>query len=205
MSKSFADTLKLIRTEQGLSQQQLADKLFVDRSSIANWESGRRIPNALLITRIAETLGVDIGTLMTSVNEEEEARPRVIVLDDEKIILTGEMVTLEKVMPNALITGFTNTDDAITYAKSNNIRIFFSDIEMGDVNGIELSKEFLKINPRTNIIFLTAYADYSIDAWSTGASGFMVKPITEESLRKQLEHLRYPVSRLENLLWNGLN
>ena len=102
MSKSFADTLKLIRTEQGLSQQQLADKLFVDRSSIANWESGRRIPNALLITRIAETLGVDIGTLMTSVNDEQEARPRVIVLDDEKIILRGEMATLEKVMPNAL-------------------------------------------------------------------------------------------------------
>ena len=198
MSKSFADTLKLIRTEQGLSQQQLADKLFVDRSSIANWESGRRIPNALLITRIAETLGVDIGTLMTSVNDEQEARPRVIVLDDEKIILRGEMATLEKVMPNALISGFTNTDDAITYAKSNNIRIIFSDIEMGNTNGIELSKEFLKINPRTNIIFLTAYADYSIDAWSTGASGFMVKPITEESLRKQLEHLRYPVSRLEN-------
>lgn len=198
MSKSFADTLKLIRTEQGLSQQQLADKLFVDRSSIANWESGRRIPNALLITRIAETLGVDIGTLMTSVNDEQEARPRVIVLDDEKIILRGEMATLEKVMPNALISGFTNTDDAITYAKSNNIRIIFSDIEMGDVNGIELSKEFLKINPRTNIIFLTAYADYSIDAWSTGASGFMVKPITEESLRKQLEHLRYPVIKLVN-------
>lgn len=198
MSKSFADTLKLIRTEQGLSQQQLADKLFVDRSSIANWESGRRIPNALLITRIAETLGVDIGTLMTSVNDEQEARPRVIVLDDEKNILRGEMATLEKAMPNALISGFTNTDDAITYAKSNNIRIIFSDIEMGDVNGIELSEEFLKINPRTNIIFLTAYADYSIDAWSTGASGFMVKPITEESLRKQLEHLRYPVSKLEN-------
>ena len=199
MSKSFADILKQIRTEQGLSQQQLADKLFVDRSSIANWESGRRVPNAILITKIAETLGVDIGTLMTSVNEEEEAKPRVIVLDDEKIILRGEMATLEKVMPNALISGFTNTDDAITYAKSNNIRIIFSDIDMGDVNGIELSKEFLKINPRTNIIFLTAYADYSMDAWTTGASGFMVKPITEESLRKQLEHLRYPVNRLENL------
>lgn len=198
MSKSFADILKQIRTEQGLSQQQLADKLFVDRSSVANWESGRRVPNALLITRIAETLGVEIGTLMTSVNDEQEARPRVIVLDDEKIILRGEMATLEKVMPNALISGFTNTDDAITYAKSNNIRIIFSDIEMGDVNGIELSKEFLKINPRTNIIFLTAYADYSMDAWTTGASGFMVKPITEESLRKQLEHLRYPVNRLEN-------
>jgi transcriptional regulator with XRE-family HTH domain len=198
MGTAFSERLKKLRTERGLSQQQLANKLFVDRSSIANWESGRRIPNALLITRIAETLGVDIGTLMTSVNDEQEARPRVIVLDDEKIILRGEMATLEKVMPNALISGFTNTDDAITYAKSNNIRIIFSDIEMGDVNGIELSEEFLKINPRTNIIFLTAYADYSIDAWSTGASGFMVKPITEESLRKQLEHVRYPVSKLEN-------
>lgn len=198
MSKSFADTLKQIRTEQGLSQQQLADKLFVDRSSVANWESGRRVPNALLITRIAETLGVEIGTLMTSVNEEQEARPRVIVLDDEKIILRGEMATLEKAMPNALISGFTNPDDAITYAKSNKIRIIFSDIEMGNTNGIELSKKFLEINPHTNIIFLTAYADYSMDAWTTGASGFMVKPITEESLRKQLEHLRYPVNRLEN-------
>lgn len=198
MNRSFADTLKQIRTEQGLSQQQLADKLFVDRSSVANWESGRRVPNALLITRIAETLGVEIGTLMTSVNEEQEARPRVIVLDDEKIILRGEMATLEKAMPNALISGFTNPDDAITYAKSNNIRIIFSDIEMGNTNGIELSKKFLEINPHTNIIFLTAYADYSMDAWTTGASGFMVKPITEESLRKQLEHLRYPVNRLEN-------
>lgn len=198
MSRSFADTLKQIRTEQGLSQQQLADKLFVDRSSVANWESGRRVPNAMLITRIAESLSVDIGMLMTSVNEEEEAKPRVIVLDDEKIILRGEMATLTKVMPNASISAFTNPEDAIAYAKSNNIRIIFSDIEMGNTNGIELSKEFLKINPRTNIIFLTAYADYSIDAWSTGASGFMVKPITEDSLRKQLEHLRYPVNRLEN-------
>ena len=198
MSKPFADILKQLRTEQGLSQQQLADKLFVDRSSIANWESGRRVPNALLITRIAETLGVEIGMLMTSVNEEEEARPKVIVLDDEKIILRGELTTLEKVIPNALITGFTNPDDAITYAKSNSVRIIFSDIEMGNTNGIELSKKFLEINPHTNIIFLTAYADYSMDAWTTGASGFMVKPITEESLRKQLEHLRYPVNRLEN-------
>ena len=110
MSRSFADTLKKIRTEQGLSQQQLADKLFVDRSSVANWESGRRVPNAMLITRIAESLSVDIGMLMTSVNEEEEAKPRVIVLDDEKIILRGEMATLTKVMPNASISAFTNPE-----------------------------------------------------------------------------------------------
>ena len=48
MKDSFADTLKQFRTEKNLSQQQLADMLFVERSTIANWETGRRIPDAVL-------------------------------------------------------------------------------------------------------------------------------------------------------------
>jgi len=39
---------------------------------------------------------------------------------------------------------------------------------------------------------LTAYVDYSFDAWSTGASGFMLKPITREGVLAQLKNLRYP-------------
>jgi DNA-binding LytR/AlgR family response regulator len=50
----------------------------------------------------------------------------------------------------------------------------------------------LEINPRTNILFLTAYPDYSLDAWETEASGFILKPLTPESIRKQLKKLRYP-------------
>ena len=50
MKDSFADTLKQFRTDKKLSQQQLADMLFVERTTIANWETGRRCfcgsPNA---------------------------------------------------------------------------------------------------------------------------------------------------------------
>ena len=35
-------------------------------------------------------------------------------------------------------------------------------------------------------------AEYSLAAWSTGASGFMVKPITVQGVREQLENLRHP-------------
>ena len=42
MKDSFADTLKQFRTDKKLSQQQLADMLFVERTTIANWETGRR-------------------------------------------------------------------------------------------------------------------------------------------------------------------
>ena len=58
MSLSIADALRKLRMERGLSQQQLADMLFVDRSSIASWESGRRTPDAAVIGGLAEALKV---------------------------------------------------------------------------------------------------------------------------------------------------
>lgn len=45
-----------------------------------------------------------------------------------------------------------------------------------------------------NIVFLTAYPDYAVDAWKTEASGFMLKPLTPESVKEQLNKLRYPFS-----------
>lgn len=65
---------------------------------------------------------------------------------------------------------------------------------MGKTNGLNLCRQLLEINPRTNVVYLTAYSEYSLDAWSTGASGFMLKPITAEGVRSQLQNLRYPFS-----------
>ena len=48
-----------------------------------------------------------------------------------------------------------------------------------------------KISPLV-IYFLTAYPEYSVDAWNTEASGFMVKPITLEGVMAQLKKLRHP-------------
>ena len=68
----------------------------------------------------------------------------------------------------------------------------FLDIELGKTSGLDLCRALLDINPRTNVIYLTAYIEYSFDAWSTGASGFMLKPLTPEGVRAQLKNLRYP-------------
>ena len=68
------------------------------------------------------------------------------------------------------------------------------DIELGKTSGLNLCDTLLEINPRTNVIFLTAYPDYSLDAWDTEASGFMVKPLTTNAVRLQLKKLRYPLS-----------
>lgn len=61
------------------------------------------------------------------------------------------------------------------------------------MNGIELCRKLLELNPRTNIIYLTGYSDYAVDAWATGASGFLLKPLSDEKIKQALSMLRYPM------------
>ena len=55
----FKDKLKQIRKEHGISQQALADAIFVSRSAIAKWESGLGYPNASSMTALTEYFEVD--------------------------------------------------------------------------------------------------------------------------------------------------
>ncbi|MBR5162984.1 MAG: response regulator, partial [Schwartzia sp.] len=62
----------------------------------------------------------------------------------------------------------------------------------GKTSGMDLCRALLALNPRTNVVFLTAHSEYAFDAWSTGASGFLLKPITPEAVQAHLENLRNP-------------
>ena len=195
MNLRFAETLKMLRTKKGISQRELAEQMYVNRSTITRWESGTRLPDVEMISRLSQCLGIDVGKLFSKAAESDDA-PNVILVDDRKIFLAGALPILEEVLPSATITGFTRPSEAIEYAKTNLIALAFLDIEMGTgkTNGLDLCRKLLEINPRTNVIYLTAYIEYSFDAWSTGASGFTLKPITAEGVRAQLKNLRYPFS-----------
>lgn len=192
MNAEFSETLRKLREEKGLSQKQLGKQMFVNHSTIARWENGTRLPDAAMISRLAKCLGVDTNTLFRLAAESEES-PNVIMVEDSKVILTEGLTILGDVMPNATITGFIWPLEAIEYAKSNRIALAVLDIELGTASGLDLCRTLLEINPRTNVVFLTAYPDYSLDAWNTDACGFMVKPLTPESVREQLKKLRYPL------------
>ena len=192
MENTFAEKIKNLRIKNMLSQQQLASKLFVDRSSIANWENGRRMPDAILISRLAKCLGVDVAELLDAASVES-APPNIILVDDEDILLTGAMTILSDVMPDATITGFTRVSEAVEFANNHRISIAFLDIEIGRNNGLDLCRRLLEINPTTNVIFLTSYPDYALNARETSASGFLVNPLHVEDVKEELKKLRFPV------------
>lgn len=191
MNTLFADILKKLRTEKGLSQRELSDKIFVTRTAITKWESGSRLPDAAMIKRISEALGVDMSILLAAVAESDEY-PNVIMVDDNAVILNGGLPIIEEVIPNASVTGFTKPSEAIDFARANRVALAFLDIEMGTVSGLDVCSELLEINQHTNVVYLTAYSNYSLDAWETVACGFMLKPITAEAVKNQLGKLRFP-------------
>lgn len=193
MNRLFAETLKKLRTDKGLSQRELAERMYVNRSTVARWESGSRLPDAVMISRLSQCLSTDVNILLSAAAESDDA-PNVIMVDDRKLFLSGALPILEEAMPDAIITGFNRSSEALEYAQVNRIALAFLDIEIGKTNGLDLCRALLAINPRTNVVYLTAHVEYSFDAWSTGASGFLLKPITPETLRAQLKNLRYPFS-----------
>lgn len=191
MNARFAETLRKLRADRGLTQRELAQGMYVTRSTVSRWESGSRPPDAVMMSRLAQCLDVDVAVLLAAAVESDES-PNVIMVDDRKIVLSGSLPVLEESMPSATIVGFTSPAEALEYARGNRVVLAFLDIELGKTSGFDLCRALLNTNPRMNVVFLTAYAEYSLDAWSTGASGFMVKPITPEGVCKQLANLRYP-------------
>ena len=191
MKHTFGEALLKARKQKRMSQQELAESIPVTRASVANWEADRRLPNATIIAKIAEVLEIDVSELLDTANKDD-IHPNVIIVDDNKIVLTGGAPIIEKALPNAKVACFTKPSQAIAYAKENRIALAFLDIELGLTNGIDLCNELHSINPRMNVVFLTAYPEYSVDAWNTKASGFMVKPITLEGVKEQLKKLRHP-------------
>jgi two-component SAPR family response regulator len=86
--------------------------------------------------------------------------------------------------------------------KNEKCDVAFLDIEMKGMNGVELARELKKINPDINIIFSTGFGTYRDVAFDLHASGYLIKPITAESIKRELDNLRRPVAEPKRLKVN---
>lgn len=68
-----------------------------------------------------------------------------------------------------------------------NFDIYFLDIKMDKINGIELAKSIRSKKKESIIVFITAYKDYVFDAFDVRAFNYLLKPINEEKLNRVLK------------------
>ena len=123
---------------------------------------------------------------------------RIAVCDDERAI-RNELVELIKIQhPEAYVMSFSSGEEML--AIQENFSIYFLDIDMVGLSGIEIAKEIRKRQGQKSksiIIFVTAYREYMEDAFDVNAYHYLVKPIKEEKVFGVLDRAWKDMASLE--------
>ena len=71
---SVGTHIRRIRTERHMTQEQLAEKLFVTRQAVSAWETGKALPDVETLERIAAALEVDMTEVIYGVHQSQNLR-----------------------------------------------------------------------------------------------------------------------------------
>lgn len=117
---------------------------------------------------------------------------RIILIDDELLPL----VRLRKLLLNSnikeieIIGEYMNSLEAYEMIQILRPDVIFLDIEMPDLNGLTLGGKIQEVLPNTEIVFVTGYDQYAIDAFNIHAIDYIMKPVQKERLQKTLQRLQ---------------
>lgn len=87
----FGEAIKAKRESLGLTQQELAEKLFVSRQTVCRWENGSRCPDLVMAKKIALVLDISLDELIPGEVVQDYVPPKEAPVDIScvKVMLTG--------------------------------------------------------------------------------------------------------------------
>ncbi len=94
--------------------------------------------------------------------------------------------------PDAEIMCFDNSPAALAAARTAEIDTAFLEVIMPELSGLDLGTYLKELYPMINIIYLAERRRYGFDAMGQHASGYILKPITKEQVKWELDDLRHP-------------
>ena len=118
---------------------------------------------------------------------------KILAVDDEYYALELLKSALEEVAGSSTVYLCRDVKSALTTAEENKIDVAFLDIHMPEMNGVELAHELKLLNPKVNIIFATGFSEYMKQGIDLRMSGYVMKPVTPEAIKTELENLRHPI------------
>jgi two-component SAPR family response regulator len=114
---------------------------------------------------------------------------RIAVVDDELHVLDRFARLAAEVKELDLCGLFETGEQLLGYLQGKPLDAVFLDIEMPHINGLELSEKILDLDENIEIIFITAFHQYAVEAFEVHALDYIMKPLTEERLRKTVGRL----------------
>ena len=107
---------------------------------------------------------------------------RAICVDDEQVLMEDTLAMCRRLPQISEAVGFTRPAAALAWLEEHPADLALLDIDMPGMNGIELAAAIKAKHPDTAILFLTGYAQYAVEAFAVRASGYLLKPVSEERL-----------------------
>jgi len=115
---------------------------------------------------------------------------RVMIVDDERLALQSMMKHLKELGAFNITGVFQNPREAMDWVMRDAVDIAFLDIEMPEMSGMVLAERLMEIRPSIEIVFVTAYSHYAIDAFEINALDYLMKPVQRSRLEKTVRRLQ---------------
>jgi len=130
-----------------------------------------------------------------------------LIAEDEELLRTALVEQLQRLWPELRIVA--ECEDGATALEQLAERqpdIAFLDIRMPGISGIQVARALAELSPRTQVVFVTAYDQYAIDAFEQGAMDYLLKPVSDERLLATRERIlaRLPSARHDDAVLERL-
>ncbi|MEE9442117.1 MAG: response regulator [candidate division Zixibacteria bacterium] len=113
--------------------------------------------------------------------------PRIMIVDDETYIQVLYRKEFES--EGYIVKAVSNAEDALSLTEEFSPDIIILDIELGDVNGLELLKQFREKQANCSIILNSAYSTYKSDFQSWLADAYLMKSSDLAPLKDKVKEL----------------
>ena len=114
--------------------------------------------------------------------------PTALIADDEPLLRDALARQLAQAWPELLIKAQArNGREALELFEQHAVDICFLDIRMPGLSGVDVAQA---INRKAHVVFVTAYDDYAVQAFSQGALDYLVKPVEPERLADTVARLQ---------------
>ncbi len=128
--------------------------------------------------------------------------PTAILAEDERALRDELRQLLQELWPELTVVGEAGTGiEALQLLEKHSPDVMFLDIQMPAMTGLEVAHQ---ARGRCHIVFVTAYDDYAVSAFETGALDYVLKPLERERMRVAVDRVRQRVGstppNLETLL-----
>lgn len=116
---------------------------------------------------------------------------KAILVDDEHLALMGLKKAIEREASEVeIVVTYSDSTEVMAGVLAHHPDVVFLDIHMPDINGLNLGKQIQAAVPGTEIVFVTGYDQYAVQAFELYALDYIVKPLQKERLRTTILRIK---------------